>query len=316
MSTAEQTEQRPLAATAEADGLDAVLRETEQRRKGIVRSVGALLGVEADKVCEMLRNVWTTSEGKSPLTNQEMFTGMSLIARYELDPIAREVYVTRDGNGRLLTIIGIDGWIKILDRTDHYDGFDQELGGTDPSKHIEWVETRIFSKTRKHPTVYRAFASEYQKLGGYMAKKIPSHMLRLFSLRHAARLFTPIGGNVVTEEEARWMQKSDEGKAHDDLDKLLEAQPSDKAPASQTTTPEPTPEPLDTTPLSEDEDRQVTEYRDAITELKTIGEVDQIGNTAAKSPDLSDAGRQRVVDMCDKQKAAIRGKRGASSNER
>jgi len=44
-------------------------------------------------------------------------------------------------------------------------------------------------------------------MGGFVAGKMPSHMLRLFSLRHAARLFTPLGASVVTEEEARMVRE-------------------------------------------------------------------------------------------------------------
>jgi hypothetical protein len=193
--------------------LDEAIQETIKRRQSITRRTAAFLGVHPEKVCELLRNVWRTSKGQPPLTDREMFAGMSLISRYELDPIAREVYVTRNEKGQLLTIIGIDGWIKILDRTEGYDGFDQELGPPAADEQLTWVETKIYSTRRSHPAVYRAFSHEYAALGGFMAQKIPSHMLRLFSLRHAARLFTPIGGQVVTEEEARWMSLYDVEKA-------------------------------------------------------------------------------------------------------
>jgi hypothetical protein len=74
---------------------------------------------------------------------------------------------------------------------------------------VEWIETRIHSKDRKYPTIYRGYASDYAAVCGPVAKVMPIHMLRVFSLRHAARLFTPIGGNVVTEEEAAAMMRGD-----------------------------------------------------------------------------------------------------------
>lgn len=190
---------RPAAPVGD---LETAVRETE-RQQSVARTTAAFLGVPPDKVCTLLQNVWRVTKGQPPLSPQEMFCGMSLIARYGLDPIAREVYVTRDKTGRLITIVGIDGWIKILDRTDHYDGFEQEIA-TDDSGKVVWVETKIHSTRRSHPAVYRAYMDEYVKLGGYVAAQIPSHMLRIFSLRHAARMFTPLGG-AVTEEEARWM---------------------------------------------------------------------------------------------------------------
>lgn len=190
--------------TKDASVLDAALEESA-KRQSITASAAAVLGVEPSKLCGLLRNVWRTSKGQEPLTDQEMFQGISLIARYELDPIAKEIYVTRTSKG-LVTIIGIDGWIKVLDRTDHYDGFDVELHSDENGK-IDYVDTKIFSKKRAHPTTYRAYASEYSKVSGFVAGQMPTHMLRIFGLRHAARLFTPIGGNVMTEEEALYMQQ-------------------------------------------------------------------------------------------------------------
>lgn len=190
----------------DAPALEQAIEQTN-KQKSLVATAASVLGVPIDKLCDLLRNVWKTSKDQPPLTNQEMFVGISMIARYELDPIAREVYVTR-GKGGIFTIISIDGWVKVLDRTDHYDGHTVEIHEEKPGV-IDWVETTIYSKKRKYPTTYRAYAAEYAKIGGMVAKTIPSHMLRVFCLRHAARLFTPIGGTVLTEEEALFIARDE-----------------------------------------------------------------------------------------------------------
>lgn len=189
------------AAATPAMPLDRVVAATE-RRQSIAAEAAACLGVTPDKVCNLLRNVWKPSKDQPPFTDQEMFVGLSMIARFELDPVAKEVYVTRI-KGRLVTIVGIDGWIKILDRTDHYDGFDQELI-RDESGTITGCVTTIYSTKRSHPARYEAFQEEYGNVSKDVAKTLPIHMLRVFSLRHAARLFVPLGG-VTTEEEAAYM---------------------------------------------------------------------------------------------------------------
>lgn len=183
--------------------LDQVIRESE-RGKTVRGQASAFLCIPEAKIYDVLRNVWKPPKGQEPFTDRELFTGMVLVGKYGLDPFAREIYVTRGKDG-LMIVIGIDGWIKVLDRTEGYDGFEQDLHWSDDGKLLEYVETRIFSTKRSRPTVYRGYAQEYGRLGGFMLGKIPWHMLRLFSLRHAARLFTPIGASVVTEEEARWM---------------------------------------------------------------------------------------------------------------
>jgi hypothetical protein len=212
---ATQTEQQTTTTSQTDSPLDTVVQETMQKRAHVKARAAAQLGVAPEHVCNLLRNHWRTSKGQPPLTDVEMFQGLSLIAHYELDPMAREIYVTRDKQGRLLTIVSIDGWIKVLDRTDHYDGHEQKWHHTAEGE-VDWIETMIFSKKRSHPTTYRALMKEYAAVAGYVYSKMPTHMLRLFSLRHAARQFTPLGGNVVTEDEAGIMLSASESEIDTD----------------------------------------------------------------------------------------------------
>ena len=183
--------------------LEEALAATE-RRQTLVSRASQQLGIDERRLLPMLRNVWKTSKGEPPLTDEEMFVGIGMIARFGLDPIAREIYVTRSKD-RLMTIVGIDGWVKILDRTDGYDGFEQELSFDKEGK-VVWCETKIHSKLKSHPSVYRAYAVEYFAIAGFVGGKMPLHMLRIFSLRHAARLFTPLGASVMLEEEAEFAE--------------------------------------------------------------------------------------------------------------
>ena len=202
------TEQQQATQASTTDGsLDAVIQQTERERASITQLCAAKLGVASNKVCHLLRQVWKTSKGQAELTDADMFTGMSLIARYELDPIAKEIYVTRGSDGRVFVIVAIDGWIKILDRNPDYDGFEQEFGYGPDGLVVIWIETRIFHKHRSHPTVYRGYRAEYEAMAGFVAKKMPLHMLGIFSLRHAARRFASIGGNVVLQEDFDAMEQ-------------------------------------------------------------------------------------------------------------
>ena len=218
MSTAQQPSRAVHLQTASA--LDQSIAATSARAQSTRTRAAAFLGCDPSKIADVLRGVWTTTKGNPPLTDQELIVGMALIARYDLDPFAREIYVTRGKKG-LMVILGVDGWVRVLDRTDHYDGFTQDLV-LDDDGNITEVTTTIYSKKRSHPAVYRAFASEYAKLGGFVAGLVPGHMLRIFSLKHAARLFIPLGG-AVTEEEATWMGSTQpEAPPVSSLDELTE----------------------------------------------------------------------------------------------
>ena len=190
-------------ASQDAAVLDEVIRKTEARQ-GVMNKAAEYLMLpdKSETVYKVLRNVWAPSKDQAPLTDQEIFIGLALIAKYELDPFAKEIYVTRGKGGKIFSIVSIDGWIKILTRTEGYDGFEVTFSETaDRNGTPDWIETAIYSTKRSRPTKYRAFRHEYEKFGGFVAGTAPIHMLRIFSLRHAARLFAPIGGGVVCEEE-------------------------------------------------------------------------------------------------------------------
>jgi len=302
-----------------------VVDATEQRRS-IAREAAAMLGVTPDKLCGLLRNVWKTSKGEPELTDQEMFSGISLVARYRLDPITREIYVTRS-QGRLMTVIGIDGWIKILDRTDHYDGFTVDIHN-DENGILEWVETTIYSKRRSKPTSYRAYWSEYARMGGFVAKTMPSHMLRIFSLRHAARLFVPLGATVVTEEEAQFMMQPMEAPhqaSSSHLDQITERlmQPIERSEASEPEEPSepetaesPNEEAPSTAPevdTSEETLAKVTERTtNELSACETLSEVNQAVKDLKGLSDREDW-PERVDSMAEIRRQQIRAKRGAGS---
>jgi hypothetical protein len=174
-----------------------------------------VLGIAVNDLYGFLRGVWKTSKGQEELTNRELSIGIAVVARYGLDPVTREVYMTRGKDGRPIMMIGIDGWIKILDATQHYDGFEMELG-FDKDGEVEWAECRIHSTRRKFPAIYRGYASEYRRVGGFVSKQMFSHMLRVFTLRHAARLFVPVSGAML-EEEAAILGAYVEGKGPEDF---------------------------------------------------------------------------------------------------
>lgn len=306
MSTETQAQQGTQAQAAEQPSqLDAVIEAT-QKRQGIVDNASAIMGCEPAKLLDLLRNVWHTSKGQPDLTPQEMFVGISLVARYGLDPIAREVYVTRSKKG-LMTIVGIDGWIKILCRTPHYDGHEVEIHEDEDGK-IDWVETRIHSKERTHPATYKAFMSEYIKMGGFVAQQMPSHMLRLFSLRHAARQFVPLAG-VTTEEEARWMTADKPSIAtaqsledfvgakdptNEPTNEPAPANPPTAQPKEAEHTDEPDP-PADRDHDDVDPDQRMDDFDAAYDMAKTLEELDRIDRSAKTDPKIGDRPRQNTI---------------------
>ena len=327
-----QTDPQSTAPAGEStDVLEQTIQATKQR--SIRNSVADRLEVPHNKVCDLLRNVWSVSKGQPPLSDQEMFTGMSMIARFDLDPIAREVYVTRDNKGRLMTIVALDGWVKILDRTDHFDGFETEMKWEDEAEtRIRSVTVTIHSKTRKYPTVYEAFEKEYSQLGGFMRGKIPLHMLRIFALRHAARLFTPLGGNVMLEEEVEWINRGRPDApmaraSHEEQAAAIKARREEEAPVQSSparsrdlSDTEPIPEqPANDPPPTHSSDgreasAQIEEYHGMLEAADYMGGVDKCQTMMEADEVLNETQLAVLLKECDARREAIHGGRGSRSN--
>ena len=289
---------KPVAEpTTQPAPLDAAVAATPDRRQSITVATAAFLGVDPQKVCDLLRQVWTTTKGQPALTNAELLTGMALVSRYELDPFSREIYVTRDKKGRLMTILGIDGWIRVLDRTEHYDGFKQVLD-RGPGDTLVSVETFIYSKTREHPAHYMAFMADYLKLGGFMAGQIPGHMLRIFSLRHAARLFVPLGG-VVTPEEAQWMGATvDDTEPVNSLDELTKNLTGEQAkPEPDPAFDPPTEKEVNDADKGEAQARLADEYSQLLADSTSAGVLELLTEKIRDSRDRGDLASEQVAAL-------------------
>jgi len=229
MKATEQKHPTPQPTAEQTDNaLDKAIAATVARRESAMRSSAAFLGIPQADLYQAMRGIWTTTKGQDPLTDAEIWLGLRLVGRYELDPFAREIYVTRGKDGPMI-IVGVDGWVRLLNRNPDYDGFETALIEDDEGN-VTAAETTIYSRSRSHPTTYMALASEYANLAGFMHATIPTHMLRIFSLRHAARLFMPLGG-VVTEEEMQWMTETKPGPPVNSLDELTERLTTPEKPA-------------------------------------------------------------------------------------
>ncbi len=316
--------------TVDPSLLDAAVAAT-QHRESLKQQAAAYLQCHPDKVYDLLRHKWKTKKDDDAFTDGELFLGLCMIVKYDLDPMAKEIYLGRAKDGSLMIIIAIDGWIKIVHRSGDYNGHTQEVHFDDGGD-MDWVETTIYSKTRDHPTVYRGYAVEYMRLGGFMKSSIPWHMLKLFSFRHAARFFAPVGGAVVTQEEARWMERgepADPAQAPADSLEDLTAQlnakpePADEPPEAPPESPESKPrakrspnKPKEAEPVEDPPEVDLVHesklHRDrlwqALSKAKSPAYVEAIrkeANDLWGSGDLHDEDCQAVMKSCEETKAAL-----------
>ena len=71
--------------------------------------------------------IFPTKKGKNGetdfvATDEMIMAFLTVCDEYELNPILREIYPFVDSNGNMRVIVGIDGWIKTVQRNPKYDG--------------------------------------------------------------------------------------------------------------------------------------------------------------------------------------------------
>jgi phage recombination protein Bet len=118
-------------------------------------------------------------------TSPEQFMAFLMIAReHGLNPITREIYAFSKG-GKVMPIVSIDGWLKIINEHPQFDGM-QFVDEVDDNGNLLAVTCKIFRKDRKHPTEVTEYLDEC-KMPTEPWKKWPARMLRHKATIQAAR---------------------------------------------------------------------------------------------------------------------------------
>lgn len=117
-------------------------------------------GVTEKDVNEVLKGmiIKAKNQNGAQATDAEMLVLGGICAQYGLNPLVKEVHAFVTG-GKLQYTIGIDGWLKIMNRHPKYNGLDREYDFDENGK-IRSITTRIYTKGNDHPTPYRAFFAE------------------------------------------------------------------------------------------------------------------------------------------------------------
>lgn len=127
------------------------------------------------------------SNGK-PVTNEEVAAFLIVANKYALDPFTNEIYAFPSKKGGVVPIVGIDGFVTIMNRQEAFNGY--ELSYSEDDKTMdggkscpEWAEVKIYHKNREYPTIVREYLDEvYVPARGGYSGPWQSHTKRM--LRH------------------------------------------------------------------------------------------------------------------------------------
>jgi len=140
----------------------------QSEKTSLVTKFAERYGVDGDKVLNTLKQTCFKQRDRE-VTNEQMMALLIVADQYQLNPFTKEIYAFPDKNSGIVPVVGIDGWLRIINSHPQFDGmeFNQSekmvtMKGGKPAP--EWMECTIYRKDRKQPTIIREYLDEvYQE---------------------------------------------------------------------------------------------------------------------------------------------------------
>jgi phage recombination protein Bet len=194
---AEQQQQTALATTT---------------RKGVVQTFAERFDVDPGKVMSLVAStVFKGGKDEPPLTNEEVAAALIVCNAHDLNPFLKEIYAFRS-KGKLLIVVSVDGWSKIVNSRKQFNGIEFEEHFDDSGK-IQAVTCKIHRKDCALPVVVTEYTHECRR-DTIPWNTMPIRMTRNRAYVQCARIAFSISG-IVDDDEARTIEGNPEfaGKA-------------------------------------------------------------------------------------------------------
>jgi phage recombination protein Bet len=131
-------------------------------------------------------------------TDEEMLALVVTANTYQLNPLLKEMYAFPKKGGGIVPMVGVDGWLKIANRQDNYDGMSVEVFGD--GKTPTHATCEIYLKNRAHPVKITEYFEECRRNTDPW-NQMPRRMIRNKVMIQAIRVAFGIGG-IFDEDEA------------------------------------------------------------------------------------------------------------------
>jgi phage recombination protein Bet len=134
--------------------------------------------------------------------SDEEFAAFLMVAqRYGLDPITKEIYAFPKKGGGIQPIVGIDGWMNLINSNPNTDGLEFRDDFNEAGALVA-ITAIIHRKDRKHPTMVTEYMEECKRPSEPWTKW-PARMLRHKAAIQCARYAFGFAGIIDPEEAER-----------------------------------------------------------------------------------------------------------------
>lgn len=166
----------------------------QESRVSALTAMATRFSVEPAKLLTTLKN--TVFKGAS---DDELMALVIVANEYNLNPLKKEIYAFPAKGGGIVPVMGVDGWINIMNSRANFDGVEFEMAQGEDGEPISCTAI-IHIKDRSKPVRVTEYYDECQRNTDPW-KQMPRRMLRNRALAQAVRIaFTASG--IIDEDEA------------------------------------------------------------------------------------------------------------------
>lgn len=163
--------------------------------QSLLAKMAARFSVEPGKMLSTLKS----TAFKGDVSNEQMMALLIVADQYGLNPWTKEIYAFPDRQNGIVPVIGVDGWARIINNNQQFDGMEFEQDD-------ESCTCVIYRKDRAHPTKVTEYLSECRREAAPW-KSHPRRMLRHKAMIQCARLAFGFVGVFDQDEAERIIEK-------------------------------------------------------------------------------------------------------------
>ena len=161
----------------------------------LLSKMAARFSVEPQKMLATLKSTAFKGDG----SNEQMMALLIVADQYGLNPWTKEVYAFPDKNNGIVPVVGVDGWARIINSHEQFDGM--QFAQDEQS-----CTCTIYRKDRQHPVAVTEYMAECKRGTGPWSSH-PRRMLRHKAMIQCARLAFGYAGIYDQDEAERIVER-------------------------------------------------------------------------------------------------------------
>lgn len=173
------------------------LAKIEPQRQSLIASMASQYQMEPKAFGDTVRATCLPATA----TNEEFAAFLMVAKEYGLNPITREIYAFPKKGGGIQPIVGIDGWLNLINSNPQCDGMEFVDEKNDKAELVS-ITCKIYRKDRNRPTEVTEYMSECRRPTEPW-QKWPARMLRHKATIQCARYAFGFAGIIDPEEAER-----------------------------------------------------------------------------------------------------------------